>query len=262
MKPPVFDPAWPEDVRELYRHDMQELWDPKIAPQIYLQYQSQLSLYKTFAERPQLKILDVGCAQATLALQLAEMGHRVTALDMRPQFLEYAQSRYTDGDIQFVCANVLEDPIEGQFDLIFANQIIEHLVYPARMLDRLRVLLSAGGRLVVTTPNAHYFRSELPTFTALGDPSQWEHRQFTADGDGHFFAYTLRELLELFEKAGFHQISGRFFETPFLSGHVKLRHLQGMLPVAVLRAFDRATLGVPLVGRSLAHQMLVTGVVT
>jgi SAM-dependent methyltransferase len=260
MKPPIFDPAWPEDVRELYRHDMQELWEPQRVPHVYLQYQSQLSMYKKFANRPKLSILDVGCAQATLALQLAEMGHQVTALDMRAQFLEYARSRYTSGDIKFVCANVLEDPIEGRFDLIFANQIIEHLVYPAKMLERLRGLLSAGGRLIVTTPNAHYFRSELPTFSALGDPSQWEDRQFTADGDGHFFAYTKEELLELFRNAGFGEITGRFFETPFLSGHVKVRHFQRLLPVALLRALDRAALGVAVTGRWLAHQILVSGV--
>lgn len=259
MKPPVINTDWPEDVRELHRHDMQELWDPQIAPHVYLQYQCQLSLYKTFADRPNLSILDVGCAQATLAIQLAEAGHRVTALDMRQQFLDYARSRYTHGEIEFVCANVLEDPIDGQFDLVFANQIIEHLVYPVRMLQKLRSLLSPSGRLVVTTPNAHYFRNSLPTFTSLGDPAKWADRQFTADGDGHFFAYTLEELLGLFEEAGFHDVSGNFFETPFVSGHVKMRHVQGLAPASWMLSFDRAVLNLPYVGRRLAHQMLATG---
>lgn len=262
MKPPIFNTSWPEDVCELYRHDMQELWDPTVARNVYLQYQNQLSLYKDFAEGTRLSILDVGCAQATLAMQLAEAGHRVTALDMRPQFLEYAQTRYTHGEIQFVCANVLEDPIEGRFDLIFANQIIEHLVYPTKMIKKLRALLSTGGRLVVTTPNAHYFRNSLPTFSALGDPAQWEDRQFTADGDGHFFAYTLEELLEIFLNSGLQKVCGKFFETPFLSGHAKIRHLQGLFPVSVLRLCDRAALAFPLTGRRLAHQLMVTGVST
>ena len=43
MKPPRFDPSWPADVLALYRHDMQEIWDPSIAPQIWNQYHNQLS---------------------------------------------------------------------------------------------------------------------------------------------------------------------------------------------------------------------------
>lgn len=260
MKPPVFDPNWSEDVRELYRHDMQELWNPHLARNIYLQYQNQLSLYKAFADGARLSILDVGCAQGTLALQLAESGHCVTALDMRPHFLDYAKTRYTHGKIRFVCANILEDEVQGRFDLIFANQIIEHLVYPSIMIRKLRGLLSPGGRLVVTTPNAHYFRNTLPTFSSLGDPAQWEDRQFTADGDGHFFAYTLEELLEIFLDSGLCNVDGRFFETPFVSGHAKVRHLHGIVPDSLLRSFDRATLVLPFASRKFAHQLLVTGV--
>ena len=45
MKPPSFDAAWPADVLALYRHDMQEMWDRTIAPQVWNQYHNQLDLY-------------------------------------------------------------------------------------------------------------------------------------------------------------------------------------------------------------------------
>ncbi|MDZ4812526.1 MAG: class I SAM-dependent methyltransferase [Pseudomonadota bacterium] len=260
MKPPVFNPDWPDDVLALYRHDMQEIWDRGIAPQVWNQYHNQLDLYLGLAPAQPAKILDVGCAQGTLALMLAERGHSVLAVDLRPQFLEYAKSRYTHGDVRFMSGNVLEDDIPGGHDLIFANQIIEHLVYPGEMLQRLKKLLKPGGRLVTTTPNAAYVKNDLPSYRALGDPGQWAHLQFTADADGHFFAYSAVELHELYETAGFHDVRARFFETPLINGHMKLRYLHRWMPVPVLRMFDRLTLMLPWLGRASAHQLLATGI--
>jgi 2-polyprenyl-3-methyl-5-hydroxy-6-metoxy-1,4-benzoquinol methylase len=260
MKAPILDTDWPADVMALYRHDMQEIWDRSIAPQIWNQYHNQLDLYLGFAGNQALRILDVGCAQGTLALMLAEGGHQVLAVDIRPQFLEYARSRHTHGDVQFLVANALEDDIPGGHDLIFANQIIEHLVYPAELLTRLKRLLKPGGRLVTTTPNGAYVKNPLPSYTELGDPREWEHLQFTADGDGHFFAYRAEELQTLYRNAGLVQVETRYFETPFINGHMKLRYLHGVLPTALLLLLDRAALALPGIARLTAHQLLATGV--
>jgi 2-polyprenyl-3-methyl-5-hydroxy-6-metoxy-1,4-benzoquinol methylase len=259
MKPPVFDPAWPPDVEALYRHDMQEIWDDSIARQIWNQYHNQLDIYLGLAGDKPLRILDVGCAQGTLALMLAERGHQVVAVDIRPQFLDYARSRYTHGDVQFLAANVLEDELPGGHDLIFANQIIEHLLYPAVFLDKLGRLLRPGGRLVATTPNGHYVRNSLPSFSQLKDLRDWEHLQNSADGDGHFFAYLDDELRQLFLGAGFDDVSTRFFESPFISGHMKIRHFHRLAPGRLLRILDRGALAVPFLGRRCAHQLLVSG---
>jgi len=261
MKAPVFDSSWPEEVIALYTHDMQEIWDNAIAVQIWNQYHNQLKLYKAFAPREKvLDILDVGCAQATLALQLAEAGHRVMAIDLRQEFLEYAARRYEHGNIDFVQGNVLEVELSRTFDLVFANQLIEHLVYPMEMVERLKIVLKPGGRLVVTTPNWHYLMNSLPSFTALGDPKQWEHKQFTADGDGHFFAYKSTELCQIFVQAGMVKIEIILFESPWISGHMKLRYLHSMLPVETLRNLDKLLLSLPVLGKRFSHQLLVTGI--
>jgi 2-polyprenyl-3-methyl-5-hydroxy-6-metoxy-1,4-benzoquinol methylase len=260
MKPPVFDPNWNEEIRSLYRHDMQEIWDPSISCHIWNQYHNQLDRYLALAPDSATKfdILDVGCAQGTLALMLAERGHRVTAVDLRQSFLDYAMTRYTHGDIKFVSGNVLDMELPERFDLIFANQIVEHLVYPAKMVAKLKTMLKPGGRLVVTTPNHDYFRNSLPSFSELGDPAQYEDRQFTADGDGHFFSYRGEELKQIFEGEAMAEVEIRLFETPFISGHARVRHLHGLLPAGALRALDRVLLATP-VARRFAHQLMLLG---
>lgn len=261
MKPPVFDDSWTEDLLALYQHDMQEIWDRSIAPQVWNQYHNQLDLYLSLAsQKDVLDILDVGCAQGTLALKLAEVGHNVMAVDLRQEFLDYAESRYEYGEIEFVQGNVLELELDRSFDLIFANQIVEHLVYPDQLLSRLKACLKPGGMLVMTTPNCNYIKNTLPSFRELGDPKDWEHMQFTADGDGHFYAYFREELVELFEVAGFIEVQARFFESPMISGHMKVRYVHDYVPVQLLRMIDRIIVDTPWLGRKLTHQLMVTGI--
>ena len=259
MKPPVFQANWSAELQALHRHDMQEIWERSLAPAIWNQYHNQLDIYLRIAGTEPLDILDVGCAQGTLALLLAERGHRVTAVDLRPQFLDYARSRHTHGQVRFLQANAMEDDLPGRYGLIFVNQLLEHLVYPQQLVQRLLGNLLPGGRLVATTPNGRYLRNSLPSFSQLGDARRWEHLQYTADGDGHFYAYQPAELARIFGAAGLQNVQTRFFESPMISGHMKMRYLHGFTPVFVLRALDRLLLATPWLGSRMAHQLMVCG---
>jgi 2-polyprenyl-3-methyl-5-hydroxy-6-metoxy-1,4-benzoquinol methylase len=264
MKPPVVRPDWPDEVKALYAHDVREMWDQVVAPHIWNQYHSQLDLYLAFCRVDvALDILDVGCAQGTLALLLAERGHRVTAIDIRPHFLDYARSRYERGEVRFLAVNAFDLRLAERFDIIFANQILEHTVYPEALVRTLRDHLKPHGRLVATTPNWGYFanrRAALPKYAGIGDPADHEHRQFTADSDGHFFAYAHDEFRNVLSRAGLTQVEVRHFESPWISGHAKIRHLHRVAPPTLLRALDSLTLRLPAVGSFLAHQLLGTGV--
>ncbi|HKN18533.1 MAG TPA: methyltransferase domain-containing protein, partial [Dissulfurispiraceae bacterium] len=177
-------------------------------------------------------------------------------------FLDYAASRYEKGDVQFICANFMEVELRERFDLVFANQIVEHLIYPLDMVKRLSHLLKPGGRLVMTTPNWRYLKNSLPRFSDLTDVSQYHHLQFSADADGHFFAYTGEELKNMFAEAGFSQIRVSFFETPFISGHMKFRYLHGFVGLPILKFFDRMLLKIPGIKKVVAHQLMIEGILS
>lgn len=254
MKPPVRDANWPAEVVEIWRNDMREMWDPTIERHVYHQYHNQLDLYLGLADKYGARtVLDVGCAQGTLALLLAERGKSVTGVDIRQSFVDYAKTRWERGDVRFLAGNIFDAPdLGGPFDLVFGNQIIEHLVYPADFLRALASYARPGGTIVVSTPNYHYFVSKLPSYTELGDPKQHEHRQFSAGGGDHFFAYTEEELREAARTAGLEVAEMIYFETPAISGHFRVRHLH-RLPEKLLRAADR--LALRLAPKKLAHQL-------
>jgi 2-polyprenyl-3-methyl-5-hydroxy-6-metoxy-1,4-benzoquinol methylase len=254
LKRPVFEPTWPPEVVAVYHNDIREVWDRRVEPHSYHSYQNQLALYSSLVEEFGGKsILDVGCAQGTLALLLAERGKRVTAVDIRQPFLDYAQTRYERGEIRFLAANIFERPALGSFDIVFANQIIEHLVYPADFLRIVAGYARPGGVLVLSTPNHDYFRSTLPSYSELGDPRQHEHRQFSAGGGDHFFAYTEAELRQAVAEAGLEAVRLIHFETPWVSGHVLFRFLHRFVPFSLLRLGDRMMLRVA--PRTFAHQL-------
>lgn len=259
MKHPVFDPEWPELVQAVYSHDMAEMWDPSRLPHIFNSYHAELERYLHIAGDSPLRILDVGCAQGTLALLLAEAGHDVTALDLRREFLDYAQGRYESGTIRFIQGNALELNLSDSFDLVFSNQILEHLVYPVELIQGLARLLKSGGRVVATTPNGRYLKNRLPSFYELGDVAQYEDRQFFSDGDGHFFAYQPEELEDVFEQAGLVGVDVIPYATPWISGHLKFRYLHGRVPAALLRALDRLTLAAVGVRSRWAYQLMALG---
>lgn len=254
MKRPQLDAGWPPEIVEIYRNDLREMWDRNIERHSYNSYQHQLALYMRLVDEYSARtVLDVGCAQATLAMLLAERGKHVVAVDIRQPFLDYASTRFEKGDLQLLAANIVDRPTLGEFDMVFGNQIIEHLVYPVEFLKSLASYVKPGGHLVVTTPNHDYFRSSLPSYTELGGPKQHEHRQYSAGGGDHFFAYTEEELRRAAAEAGLETTRVFYWETPWISGHVFFRFMHPFVPVALLRTAERASLRVA--PRKLAHQM-------
>jgi 2-polyprenyl-6-hydroxyphenyl methylase/3-demethylubiquinone-9 3-methyltransferase len=117
--------------------------------------------------------------------------------------------------------------------------------------------LKPGGQLVMTTPSGEYLKNSLPSFRELGDPKHWEHMQYTADGDGHFFAYTAEELREIAVAAGLQNVEVVWFESPWITGHMKVRYLHGRLPVRFLRWMDRLAIRLPGLGRRLSYQLML-----
>ncbi len=100
------------------------------------------------------RILDIGCGQADLAGLLGPREEYV-GLDINPALLATAEQRYPEHC--FYNADLEAQPLPSElarqrFDTITLIALLEHMAQPARILDQLAALLSAGGRVVATTP--------------------------------------------------------------------------------------------------------------
>jgi 2-polyprenyl-6-hydroxyphenyl methylase/3-demethylubiquinone-9 3-methyltransferase len=98
--------------------------------------------------------LDVGCGAGLLTEPLARLGARVTGMDAAPELIAVAREHAaTMGlDIDYRAGDVQE--LEGEFDLVTAMEVIEHVADPAAFLKALAARLAPDGVLIMSTPNA------------------------------------------------------------------------------------------------------------
>lgn len=98
--------------------------------------------------------LDIGCGAGLLTEPLARLGAKVTGIDAASENIKAARAHaeqsglaieYRDGDFL--------DMELGQFDLITAMEVIEHVTEPIRFLAGLALRLAPGGLLILSTPN-------------------------------------------------------------------------------------------------------------
>ncbi len=137
------------------------------------------------------RLLDVGCGGGAFLRRMRKAGWVVTGTepDAKAAARLAAQER-------FPVYSSLEDLIqEGglHFDVIVLSHVIEHLPDPIHTLAQLRSLLSKGGRLLLTTPNALSLGSRIfgASWRGLEPPR-------------HFNVFSPVSLRQALEHAGFH----------------------------------------------------------
>lgn len=121
--------------------------------------QSALDTYqfvKAMIPRPTQKILEIGCGNGYLSLELARDGHEVIGLDRSSDILEVAESTRTAhptppgfGKLTYICTDFgLWEGEEASFDLVVINRTLHHLTDLPTMLTKVKRLLTPQGSII------------------------------------------------------------------------------------------------------------------
>jgi 2-polyprenyl-6-hydroxyphenyl methylase/3-demethylubiquinone-9 3-methyltransferase len=97
--------------------------------------------------------LDVGCGAGLLAEPLARMGAAVTALDAAPELIAAAKAHAEGQGLAIDYRAMGVEELIGQFDLVTAMEVVEHVADPRAFLASLAARLAPGGLLILSTPN-------------------------------------------------------------------------------------------------------------
>ncbi len=97
--------------------------------------------------------LDVGCGAGLLAEPLARLGANVTAVDAAPELIDAARLHAAGQRLEIDYRATGVESIDGQFDLVTALEVIEHVAEPQAFIDSLVARLAPGGLLILSTPN-------------------------------------------------------------------------------------------------------------
>jgi 2-polyprenyl-6-hydroxyphenyl methylase/3-demethylubiquinone-9 3-methyltransferase len=114
--------------------------------------------------------LDIGCAQAYVALLLAEHGLTSVGFDINYNFLTYAKIKWEKGKVFWVTGNAANLSFKrNSFDIIILGEILEHAAYPENIIMEAMNILKKGGYCIITTPNGERVGSKLPNYSRSRD---------------------------------------------------------------------------------------------
>lgn len=110
-------------------------------------YNATLECLKLLKDLPKMDILEVGCGTGRTATALAELGHRVTALDIRPKMIEKAKvrSRDSNNEINWLVGDACNLPLKDcSFDLIIVESVTIFTPIEQSLTEYYRVLKNNG----------------------------------------------------------------------------------------------------------------------
>jgi 2-polyprenyl-3-methyl-5-hydroxy-6-metoxy-1,4-benzoquinol methylase len=147
--------------------------------------------------RPLGRVLDVGCGQGGTAAGLRAAGaQEIVGIELLPEPAARA-AEILDRVVVGAVEEALEQDL-GTFDTVLCLDVLEHLVDPLVVLQRLRGITRPGGALFVSVPNARHFSLMrdvvLKGTWGYGD---WGHRDRT-----HLRWFTPKDIQAVVAQAG------------------------------------------------------------
>ena len=138
-------------------------------------------------------VLDVGCGAGEFSAALLEAGARPIAVDVACEALRRARERAPGLDARHWAAGERLPVEDNAVDVVWAGEVIEHVVDVAPWLSELRRALRPHGTLVLSTP--HHGPGTLLAL-ALSARRFAEHFEPRSDHVRFFSPRTLGALLE------------------------------------------------------------------
>ena len=146
-------------------------------------------------------ILEVGCGTGTFTALMALAGHRVTAVDINPGYVEKAKARLaTQSGVSIVAGDAAKMTWAARFDTIVLLDVLEHIEDDVGCLRQLAACLAPGGRVVVKVPAGAWLYS--PLDAAIG----------------HYRRYSKKTLRRVFAEASLVPGDERYFNAAGVPG--------------------------------------------
>ncbi len=98
------------------------------------------------------RVLDVGCGEGAFTAELARAGALPVGVDVAEEPLRRARARHPELELRLVDADGAWELADASFDVVWAGEVIEHVLDTAAWLSEVRRVLRPGGRLLLSTP--------------------------------------------------------------------------------------------------------------
>lgn len=153
--------------------------------------------------------------------RIVRPGGKIVATDIDAKKLELARAEASEQglvNIDFRMANLMEDGLDGEYDLVHAPFLLTHLPSPAEALDRIRRALRPNGIVVIEDIDFKGY------FCYPDSPALWRYVELYTEtvrrkgGDANIGP----RLPSLLMAAGFSDVEANVVQPSGTSGEVKL----------------------------------------
>lgn len=120
-----------------------------VADLIYNYPQNKILIKKNHNNPVKIKILDVGCGDGTLTLKICEKTENldiygIDILDKTDKKINYKKTNLEYQEFPYK---------DGEFDIVFSNQVIEHMLNKYRFIKEKQRVLKKDGLFICATEN-------------------------------------------------------------------------------------------------------------
>jgi len=148
-------------------------------------------------------VLDIGCGAGMTAALVREISPGARLVGVEPDSQLAAQA---GGRLDVVIAGDAEQDDTwaavaalAPFDLVVCADVLEHMVDPAKFLQKLPSCLAPGGQLITSIPNVRHWS----TFFSLGLLGTWPRRERGIHDKTHLRFFARKDVIALGAGAGF-----------------------------------------------------------
>jgi ubiquinone/menaquinone biosynthesis C-methylase UbiE len=166
------------------------------------------------------KILDIGCGSGELGRDLKKRGAVVMGVDISEASVRRAQKVLDQVFLLNLEADQL--PFGGDlFDVVILSEVIEHLFFPEKLIEKLKKFMKPDSFVVITTPNFLVFSNRIKMLFG-----KFEYAETGFFDRGHIHFFTWESLNKMLVDLGlevvshlniFHPKSPPFLKTFFLN---------------------------------------------
>lgn len=149
-----------------------------------------ISKIKLFNKSTDIKILDIGCGTGDLIRECEKNGYRdVKGIEFSSYAANLARKKCAADIItgDFLSHNFNKE----KFNVITANEVIEHIRDPHKFFAKVRYLLSKGGLFI-------YYTGNINSMDARISGKRWHYLQ----PEGHIFYYSPETIEKYFDSVG------------------------------------------------------------
>lgn len=144
-------------------------------------------------------VLEIGCASGVQSRILKELlGCRVIGVEINAEAAEearqYCEKVYTGNIEQLDLASLAEG---REFDVVLCADVLEHLLTPVKMLEKVKEILKDDGYVVASVPNVVHASVVFQMAKGV-----FEYTDYGLLDDSHIRFFTQKTICETFFKAG------------------------------------------------------------